>query len=184
MQRPILKKLSLTFGLNLHYYSTWLETSEKAPDSVNTSRPSLFYPTTAYAAPLAQSTPYYASQDYKYSNHYYFLEIPIALQWQFNRNRKTPLFWEGGLSYSRLISANALYYNEKSGVYYKDGGAASPNHLMAFSSIMIGLSWRGNLIRLGPEGQYGLTSLVSANNASSQHLFYGGLKITVVPRRW
>lgn len=174
----------MTFGLNLHYYSTRLETGQKAPDSVNTNRASLFYPTTAYAAQPAQNAPYYTSENYKYSNRYYFLEIPISVQWQFNRSRKTPLFWEGGLSYSRLVSANALYYNEKSGVYYKDGGAASPNHLMAFSSLMIGMSWRGNLIRLGPEGQYGLSSLVNANNATSQHLFYGGLKVIVIPRKW
>jgi hypothetical protein len=184
IQRPVLKKLSVTFGLNLHYYSTRLETGQKAPDSVNTNRASLFYPTTAYAAQPAQNAPYYTSENYKYSNRYYFLEIPISVQWQFNRSRKTPLFWEGGLSYSRLVSANALYYNEKSGVYYKDGGAASPNHLMAFSSLMIGMSWRGNLIRLGPEGQYGLSSLVNANNATSQHLFYGGLKVIVIPRKW
>ena len=185
VQRPVLKRLSLTLGLNLHYYSTRLETGQQAPDSVNTNRASLFYPTTAYAyAPRAAQGAPYTSENYKYSNHYYFLEIPISLQWQFNRSRKTPLFWEGGLSYSRLVSANALYYNEKSGMYYKDGGAASPNHLLAFSSVMVGLSWRGNLIRLGPEGQYGLSSLVNTNNASGQHLCYGGLKVIVIPRKW
>jgi hypothetical protein len=182
VQRPVLKKLTLSFGLNLHYYSTRLETGRKAADSINRT-PSYFSPN-PYAQYTTLYAPYYSPETYRYSNHYYFLEVPISLQWQFNHSRKTPLFWEGGLSLSRLISANALYYNEKSGVYYKDGGGANPNHLMAFSSLMIGLSWRGSLIKLGPEAQYGLSSLVNANDASTQHLFYGGIKITVVPRKW
>jgi hypothetical protein len=182
VQRPVLKKLTLNFGFNLHYYSTRLETGQKAADSVNRT-PSYFSPN-PYAQYTTLYAPYYSPETYRYSNHYYFLEVPISLQWQFNRSRKTPLFWEGGLSLSRLISANALYYNEKSGVYYKDGGGANPNHLMAFSSLMIGLSWRGDLIKLGPEAQYGLSSLINANDASTQHLFYGGIKITVVPKKW
>jgi hypothetical protein len=186
VQRPVMKRLSFMAGLNLHYYSTRLETVEqKSPSSLSTpGSPAVLFNPSPYVQPAAQSSPYYAPESYKFSNRYYFLQIPLSLQWQVNRSRKTPVFWEGGLALSRLISANALYYNEKSGMYYKDGGAANPNHLMAFSSLMVGLTLRGNSIKIGPEGQYGLTSLINTGNVGSQHLYYGGIKITVIPRKW
>jgi hypothetical protein len=184
VQRQVMKRLSFSAGLDLHYYTTRLETIEQNnPYSV--TGPSL---TSSYftASPYVQSpgSPYYGTGNYKFSNHYYFLQLPVSLQWQVNRSRKIPIYWEGGLSFSRLISATAMYYNEKSGQYYKDGGGANPNHLMAFSSLMIGLSMRGNSIKIGPEGQYGLTSLIYTGDVSGQHLFYGGIKITVIPKKW
>lgn len=183
VQKPVFKKLSLTAGLNLHYYSTRVETGQK--NAAQATPSASLFSNSPYVQPAAQLPPYYVpGNDYEYTNQYYFLEIPVSLQWQVNHSRKRPLFWEGGLSLSRLISTNALYFNEKSGVYFKDAQVINPTHVMAFTSLMIGLSWRGNLIQLGPEGQYGLTSLLNASGASSQHLFYGGIKLMIIPRKW
>ncbi len=183
VRRPLFKKLTLAVGLNLHYYSTRLEIGQKVVDNLSTTA-SLFY-LSAYAQPAALPYPSYsAGNNAEYTNRYYFLEVPVSLQWQFNRSRKIPLFLEGGLSFSRLMSADALYFDEKSHVYYKDGQVANPTQFMAFSSVMVGLTWRGNLIQVGPEGQYGLGSLLNTNSAGSQHLFYGGIRLTVIPRKW
>jgi hypothetical protein len=186
-ERPIKKRLSLTAGLNLHYYSSRLETiaDKRSLSTLNSlALGPTYFNASPYVQPVAPGSSYYAPDSYKFSNHYYFLQLPVSLIWQVNRSRKTPVFWEAGLALSRLISANALYYSEKSGLYYKDGGAANPNHLMAFSSVMVGLSLRGNSIKIGPEGQYGLTSLINKGNVGTQHLFYGGIKIIVIPRKW
>lgn len=183
VQRPLFKKLTLAVGLNLHYYSTRMEIGQKVVDNPSTNA-TLFYLST-YTQPAAPSYPSYsAGYNTEYTNRYYFLEVPVSLQWQFNRSRKIPLFWEGGLSFSRLMSADALYFDEKSRLYYKDGQVANPTQFMAFSSLMVGLSWRGNLIQVGPEGQYGLGSLLNTNSTGSQHLFYGGIRLVVIPRKW
>jgi hypothetical protein len=184
-QRSVLKKLSLSIGLNLHYYSTLTKTGQQvsAPVAGSVVTSSLFY--TTAVVPAAQSYPYYpAGNGNTFTNRYYFLEIPVSLQWQLNRGKKLPLFWEGGLSLSRLMSENALYYNGSAGLYYKDGGGvANPIQLSASTSFMIGLAVGSSRIQLGPQIQYGLTSLVNEKIAGTQHLFYGGLKFTIIPGR-
>lgn len=179
-QRHILKRLSLSVGLNLHYYSTRVETGQKVATSVasTTVTSSLFY--TSAIVPVAQYYPYYpAGNGNTFVNRYYFLELPVSLQWQLNCSRKTPLSWEAGLSVSRLMSSNALYYDGSSGVYYKDKGASSQTQLNATTALLVGLKCLGSRLQLGPQLQYGLTSLLNEKTTGSQHLFYGGIKFTL-----
>jgi hypothetical protein len=45
---------------------------------------------------------------------------------------------------------------------------------------MVGIPFQGVNLQVGPQVQYGLTSLLNTQN-SGQHLFYGGLKMVVIP---
>ncbi|MDP4246809.1 MAG: hypothetical protein Q8932_13255, partial [Bacteroidota bacterium] len=135
IQKPIGRRVSMSAGLNLHYYSTRMTTGQQVTGNSNYITPSLFYSSVVTSS--ARAYPYYPPGDnYTYLNRYYFLEVPLSIQWQFNRNDRLPLILEGGVSAARLMSVNALYYNESSGVYYKFGSPAS-NPLQLFSSAAV-----------------------------------------------
>ena len=107
-------------------------------------------------------------------------QIPGSVQWQLTHNRQLPVFWEGGFSLSYLMGSNALYYNDKAGVYYKDGSVTNKFQFNLSTALLVGIPFKGVNLQVGPQIQYGLTSLLNTQN-SGQHLFYGGLKIAVIP---
>jgi hypothetical protein len=128
----------------------------------------------------AQSYPYYSVGNVQvYTNRYYYLELPVAMQWQINRGRVLPLFLRGGVTLSRLMSSNGLYYNDQSAVYFKDNSVIQPMQVSFTSGLIATLPLRGVRIQAGPELQYGATTLLRGG-AGNGHLFYGGLRVTVM----
>jgi hypothetical protein len=189
MQKQLLKNISVSVGLNLHYYSTRISTGDKVDLSNNAYSlpgPGLSSSQTISsfaAAPPPQSYPYYAAGDKQtFINRYYFLEIPGSIQWQISHSRVLPLFWEAGFSLSYLMSSNALYYNTKAGVYYKDANVTNKVQFNISTALMVGLPFKGIDLQAGPQVQYGVTSLLNTEN-NGQHLFYGGLKFVVIPQK-
>jgi hypothetical protein len=187
VQKPILNDLSVSVGLNLHYYSTKVYTGDKISNLTLSNNNYIYSPSNQSLASIAaagpgQSYPYYAAGDQQtFINRYYFLEIPGSIQWQISHNPRMPLFWEGGFSLSYLVSSNAIYYNTKAGVYYKDGEVTNRTQFNISTALMIGIPVKGIRIQVGPQLQYGLTGLLNAQTAGGQHLFYGGLKLVVFP---
>jgi hypothetical protein len=181
VQKPILKKLSLSVGLNLHYYSARVSTGQQIISNSPNAAATLF---TSSVVVAAQTFPFYSPGDsHNFLNRYYFLELPVSLQWQFNRGRQIPFFLEGGVSAARLMGANAIYYDQAQGIYHKDATPSNSFRLFASAALMAGLHWRGANIQLGPQFQYGLGSLLNGSAGAGQHLLYGGIKITVIPGR-
>ncbi|MDO6431287.1 hypothetical protein Q4E93_11855 [Flavitalea sp. BT771] len=182
VQRPLSKVLTLSLGLDLHYYSTKVQIGEKVDNSLSaSSSPSLLTGQSQYVQ-TAAAYPYYYSVGNKdvFVNRYYFLELPGSVVWQVNHSRNLPLFWEGGFSLAYLVSSNALYFNSKSGVFYKDGNATKKTQINLTTALLVGLPIRGLRLQAGPQVQYGLTSLQS-QGSGMQHLFYGGLRLVLLP---
>jgi hypothetical protein len=182
VQRAITDRLTITAGLNLHYYSTKIETGDQVTqDSLaNAASQSYFYASAPLAAQPA--APYYPVGNTKeYVNRYYFLELPVSIQWQLNHSRIMPLFWEGGAAISYLMSANSLYYDTHSGVYYKNGGGNNRVQVNVSTALLVGLPVLGSRLQVGPQIQYGLSPLLNDNTVGDGHLFYGGIKLVVLP---
>lgn len=184
VQKALQKNISVSVGLNLHYYSTKVYTGDKVS---NTLASSYYYSPGNYLLSLAaapgpgQTYPYYTAGDKQvFINRYYFLEIPGSIQWQITHSRIMPLFWEGGFSLSYLMSSNALYYNTHAGVYYKDAGVTNKTQFNISTALMIGIPYKGLDLQLGPQMQYGLTNLLNTGTGG-QHLLYGGLKLVIIP---
>lgn len=191
MQKQLLKNISVSFGLNLHYYSTRISTGDKVelnnyslslpPAGLYTSQTISSFAAAPAAAP--RSYPYYTAGDKQtFINRYYFLELPGSIQWQISRRRVLPLFWEAGFSLSYLMSSNALYYEPKAAVYYKDANVTNKLQFHLSTALMVGLPFKGINLQAGPQVQYGLTSLLNTEN-NGQHLFYGGLKFVIIPEK-
>ncbi|HEY4207069.1 MAG TPA: hypothetical protein VGM31_09660 [Puia sp.] len=182
-QRPLSRMVSLSLGLDLHYYSTSMQIGQAVYND-----PSSFYQAstllTQQAATGARSTvyPYYSiGNDDVFVNRYYFLELPASILWQVNHSRRLPLFWENGLSLTYMVSTNSLYFNAKTGVFYKDQGTmANKAQLNLSTALLVGLPIRNMRLQAGPQLQYGLTSL-QHQSSIGQHMFYGGIRIVLLP---
>src|SRR5581483_12098980 len=122
---------------------------------------SYLYPTASVSAP--SSTMYASGNQQSYTNRYYFLELPVGIQWKLSQNRILPVFLEGGVSLSRLMGANALFYNAKTGLYSKDGDVVNKTQFNVSSAVLVGLPFHRLRMQLGPQVQYGLTPLMNTS---------------------
>jgi hypothetical protein len=175
-QKPLSARWSLSLGLDLHFYSSRLRVGGVV--TTYSQSPSALIGSSA-TAPV-QSYPYYSVGDVQvYTNRYYYLELPVAMQWQINRGRVLPLFLRGGVTLSRLMSSNGLYYNDQSAVYFKDNSVIHPMQVSFTSGLIATLPLRGIRIQTGPEVQYGATTLLKGG-AGNGHLLYGGLRVVVM----
>jgi hypothetical protein len=175
-QKPLSARWSLSLGLDLHYYSSRL----RVGGVVTTYSQSASALIGSSAIAPVQSYPYYSVGDVQvFTNRYYYLELPVAMQWQINRGRVLPLFLRGGVTLSRLMSSNGLYYNDHSAVYFKDNSVIQPMQVSVTSGLVATLPLRGIRMQAGPELQYGATTLLKGGDGNG-HLLYGGLRVTVM----
>ena len=175
-QKPLSARWSLSLGLDLRYYSSRL----RVGGVVTTYSQSASALIGSSAIAPVQSYPYYSVGNVQvFTNRYYYLELPVAMQWQINRGRVLPLFLRGGVALSRLMSSNGLYYNDHSAVYFKDNSVIQPMQVSFTSGLIATLPLRGIRIQTGPELQYGATTLLKGG-AGNGHLVYGGLRVTVM----
>ncbi|HLZ88628.1 MAG TPA: hypothetical protein VKQ52_15340 [Puia sp.] len=180
LQKAFSSRWTINLGMNLHYYSTMISVGEPV---------STYVPlTVSLIAPTAQAssqatTAYTAGNRNVVTNRYYFMELPVNIQYTLNKSRILPLFLQGGFSLSRLMASDALFYNSHSGVYYRDASVLQKTQFNVSSALMAGLPFHGIRIQVGPEIQYGLTPLINNKSLGDQHFLYTGIRLVVIPGR-
>ena len=179
LQRALSDRFVFNTGMNLHYYSNSISIGQQVTTYAQSSA-SLFV---ASSASAQSQSMYKAGNSQSYTNKYYFLELPVGLQWKINKSHLMPIFVEGGVSLSRLMGANSLLYDENSGLYTKDGDIVKKTQFNIESALLIGLPFHGVDIQLGPQIQYGLTPLVNAQGVGNQHFLYTGIRLVIIPGR-
>jgi hypothetical protein len=110
-RKQIGKKILFSTGLNLAIYTTRQQVGVFI-DSVSTINNDLRSQTF--------SGFYRAGQSSTFKNRYYFIQLPLLLNWQINKGKKLPLVWENGFIPSFLTGSNALAYDRQSRTFYKD----------------------------------------------------------------
>jgi hypothetical protein len=187
LQKGVSQHVSMSGGVGLHYYSSLVKTGDKVAGGGVQSSPitggSASLLNNAYSAVSAAALPYYPvgnSQDY--ANRYYFLELPLGVNWQVGHDRRFPLYIEGGVNFSYLVASSALYYDPKTSVFYKDQGAINKLQTSVYTGLLLGLPVRGIGMQAGPVLQYGFSNLVKGET-SGQHLLYGGIKVVFIPTK-
>jgi len=175
-QKPLSARWTLSLGLDLHYYSSSLRVGGVVTTYARSS--SALIGNSALSS--LQSYPYYSVRNMQaFTNRYYYLELPVAMQWRINRGRLVPLFLRGGVTLSRLMSSNGLYYNDESAVYYKGNAVIQPMQVNFTSGLIAALPVKGIRIQAGPDIQYSATTLLKGG-AGNGRLLYGGLRVTVM----
>jgi hypothetical protein len=178
LKRSINKKISLSIGLNYHYYTTKIQTGSKVDSFL------LIYPYNVTNNGSVALPAYYRSGSAEnFTNHYHFIELPVFLQLQLNHSRKIPLYWEAGASLSQFISSDGLHFNSASGVYYKDNGLFNKTQFSVSSSFLVSFSCHHALFQVGPQLQYYFTDLLKNNQGNKEHLIFGGVKFIFIPHK-
>ena len=178
LQKAIADRWIFNTGMTLHYYSSGITIGQQVNTYVQASA-SFLNPSALATVPSAAV--YSAGDRQSYTNRYYFLELPLNMQWQVNKSHLLPLFLEGGFSLARLMSANALLYDSETGVYSKQGNQINKTQLYLSTAFMAGLPLHGLHVEVGPQVQYGLTPIVDGHSLGDQHFFYAGIKLVIIP---
>ncbi|HET7000087.1 MAG TPA: outer membrane beta-barrel protein [Puia sp.] len=112
VSRNLSKRLSFSAGINYHYYSTTIRTGIKINTTLVTSNS---------MGQLITATSYYDNGNSQtFTNQYHFIEIPLSVNFQINKSKRTPFIWELGLTPGYIVSSNALYYDPNTNVYFEN----------------------------------------------------------------
>lgn len=182
VSRYLSKRISISAGLNYHYYSTHINTGNSIDSSIIVYNPAYYYPGTNPVPGAYAINGYYRNgSSHSYTNHYHFIELPVTADFQLNKSIKLPVYWEAGLSVSYLISSNALNFDPNGNLYYQNALLFNKVQFNGATAILIGFPINKNLLQLGPQLQYGLSGLLKSGSGNPQHLIYTGLKISFIP---
>ena len=125
------------------------------------------------------TTGFYNSQNavHNYNAHFEFVELPVSLKIQFGKSKDLPLFWQGGIVLSQIISTNALQFDPYSGKYYLDNSVFNKTQVGLNSSISVELfSKNGNPLLIGPYLYYGASKISKEGLYGDKHFVFTGLK--------
>ncbi len=174
VEKKLSNKLTFSTGLNYHYYSNQIQTGAKIDSMV---------PMISNFSASQLVGYYHTGTATRYTNQYHFLELPVSLRWQFNNSKSLPLSLEGGLTISQMLGSNALHYNSLSGIYYKDNDLFRKTQFGGTAALLVGFYINHSFFQAGPQVQYGLSNMLKDNNSAAEHLFFTGIKLTIVPKK-
>ena len=113
-----------------------------------------------------------------YTNRFHVAELPITLNYKPSVN--LPLYVSVGVAYGRLVSTNALTFNNGNNLYFDDKENYIRNMLPASAAVQVELfSRKKTTLRIGPSVQYNLLKLQKQATEGERHLFFAGLKSTI-----
>ncbi|MGC4039210.1 MAG: outer membrane beta-barrel protein [Chitinophagaceae bacterium] len=169
--KSLSRRFDLSTGLIYSYTSDHIQIGKTVYTSVNYNN--------NYSLDIRAQTSAIGGQTSNYTNKYHFIELPLSAYYNLTGKWKTPLVWNAGVSISRLISTNALLYDEAlGGVYYdgnRDFNKTQFNISTGFSFRFAGNGrWQWNI---GPEIYVSATKLFDNTYDANKHPLYGGLHI-------
>jgi hypothetical protein len=168
LEKKISKRFSVSTGLHYKYFSNSIQVGNRFDSSIafqnfGSSNVNQFYRSSATTMR-------------KYTNRYHFLDLPLMLNIQLNRSNRIPVLWNGGLSLSYLVSSNALHFDSRTGVYYKDNSLFNRLQANVSTGFSVGIFNKSKVpVHVGPQVQYGLTNLLQNQVSDNRHLLYFGL---------
>lgn len=170
VQRKVRDRLRLSAGLQYHSFST--------NNSIGSRIDSTRIINNGTSNSLRVEGYYRNGDDGNYTSNYQFLELPLTMHIQLTNNKRTPFYWNSGLSIGRLLTTNALHYDGSSGFYYKDNNLFRRTQLDFHTGLSIKLLSRSkNPLEIGPQFHYKLSSLLHSNNNDQRHLLSGSLYV-------
>jgi hypothetical protein len=181
VRRYLSKRISISAGLDYHYYSTHNNTGYAVDSSIIVYNPTFNLGNSTLPVANTINSYYRSGSSFSYTNQYHFIELPVSADFQLNKSPKLPVFLEAGLSVSCLLSSNALHFDPNGNLYYQNAQLFNKVQLNGATAIMIGFPISKNELQLGPQLQYGLSGLLKSGSGNPQHLFYTGLKISFIP---
>ncbi len=170
MQRKLGDRIQLSAGLQYNYFSTH--------NSIGSRIDSTRIINNGTSNSLRVEGYYRNGTDGNYTSNYHFLELPITLHVQLTKTKRTPFYWNSGLSIGRLLSTNALHYDGSTGFYYKDDNLFRRTQLAFHTGLSMKFFARSQYpLEMGPQFHYKLSNLLHSNNNDQRHLLSGSLYV-------
>ena len=165
-QRSLTPRTAISAGLNLSVYGTHQRTGE----FVDSSRTSLL---------TGNVNGFYRNGSVNnYHNHFYYLEIPLTIDWQINKGSKLPLTWQNGINAGWLLATNALVYDSGSNIFIRDKKSFNNLQLGYYSSFYASfINKKGHPFTAGLYLNYQLSPLQRSSPVERNHLLGAGLRI-------
>lgn len=168
IQHTLVKRVQFSVGLQYNYFSAHHAIGSRVDSSRIISN--------GYSNSFRVLDFYRNGSEDKYTSNYHFLELPISLHIQLNKNQRTPLIWNNGLSVGQLLSTNGLHYDGSSGVYYKDENLFRKTQFGLHTGLSLKLFTKAyHPVELGPQFHYKFSNLLIQKNDGNRHLLSGSL---------
>ncbi len=172
-QTKISSRISFSIGFQYAYYSSHLDVGNRRDSLLSLQFSSFLDANSVYNAGSDTTT---------YTNHYHFIELPLHVQWQLNKNKTKPFVWSAGFSIGQLITSNAIMYDTAfGGIYYKNKNLLNKTQF----SLSTGFSWTvANNKRMqwivGPFADIHLNKLVTNPFEDKKYLHFIGMRTAMI----
>lgn len=167
VRKAISRRLDLTAGLNYSYYSTRVYIGSKVSAATTLNR----------VGEQVKVNDYFLATGVRneaYKNQYHFVDLPVGVDWKIFK--RLPLQLHSGITLSRMVATNALYYSNQQNIFYEDNRVFRKTQVSLFSDLSYRvLKIRSGAFYLGPEVRVGLSNLLKKGAYGNQHLFFAGL---------
>lgn len=167
-QKSISTRSSILLGLNFKMLTSSMMTGTRV-DSTTVFNSNNFASRNFY---------YRNGNQQKFKNHFYFIELPVSIKIQLNKQKKTPVYLTTGINISRLINANALQFDVTSGNYYRDNSLMNKTQLSGSLGVLFSLSSNAkNSLVIGPEMQYSFSKIANGGLYKNRHYSFIGITL-------
>jgi len=170
VQRTLSTRLKANFDIHYSYLATKINVGTQVDSSFNYGN--------SYSSSFSLNSFYRSNgNSSSYTNNYHFAGLSAELSWKIISLRKFYIDWNNGISYNRLLSSNALFYDKTLPGYYKNSKLLTHDHLF-FSTGMSALVFKNFFIN--PFAEYSLTSVQKRAVAPKTHFTNYGLRVKLL----
>jgi len=168
VQKSISTRSAIALGLNFKMLTSSMQTGARV-DSAG------FYTGNNFAS----ANFYYRNgSQQNFNNHFYFIELPVSIKLQLNKQKKVPVYLNTGINLARLINSNALQFDVTSGTYYRDNALLNKTQLNVALGVLFSLNAKSkNPLLIGPDMQYSFSKMANAGLYKSRHYSFIGLTL-------
>lgn len=169
VEKNVSDKAKVSLGLSYKYYSVINKVGNKIDSVLAASQYSSFNNFYSSATPF-----------HSYRNNFHYLEAPLSIKLQLNKNKSESLFWNAGIDISQLIGSNALQFKTDSGLYYRDNSMFNKTQFGLHTGLSLTIfSQQKTPFTFGPYFYYSPTNLANKGLYNKSHFNFIGLRAEI-----
>jgi len=113
-----------------------------------------------------------------YNNRYHFISLPVNISTKILSVWQRDVYFDAGISITRLLSTNALSFDTAQGNYYKSNNPFNKTQIGLNTSIAFNLASKNKAaFYMGPAFYYGFTPMAASGIHANAHPLFIGLKL-------
>jgi hypothetical protein len=174
IEKNISPKTKISIGISYKYYSLMNKVGNKIDSTLS------------YSLYFFSSNNSYSSTNTvnSYRNNFHYLDLPVSIKFQLNKNKRLPLFWNAGINISQLITSNALQFQSNPGIYYHDNSLFNKTQFGLHTGFSVVLfSQQKTPFAIGPNFYYSASKLADKGLYDKTHFGFIGIRAEILFRK-